>query len=91
MHFEKGMPASELIVTKDKRGQRTGTKQTWKPDLEVFTEIEIPQEIIINMLKTQAVVNTGLTINFTDERDGFTETYLYPEGILGYVNEPVFR
>ncbi len=87
MHFEKGLPASELEITKAKKHQRTGTIQTWKPDLEVFTEIEIPQATIVDMLKTQAVVNAGLTINFTDERDGFTETYLYPEGILGYVNE----
>ena len=87
MHFEKGLPASELEITKAKKHQRTGTIQTWKPDLEVFTEIEIPQATIVDMLKTQAVVNAGLTINFTDERDGYTETYLYPEGILGYVNE----
>ncbi len=87
MHFEKGLPASELEITKAKKHQRTGTIQTWKPDLEVFTEIEIPQSTIIEMLKTQAVVNAGLTINFSDERDGFTETYLYPEGILGYVTE----
>ncbi len=87
MHFEKGVPASELEITKAKKHQRTGTIQTWKPDLEVFTEIEIPQATIVDMLKTQAVVNAGLTINFTDERDGYTETYLYPEGILGYVNE----
>ena len=87
MHFEKGLPASELEITKAKKHQRTDTIQTWKPDLEVFTEIEIPQATIVDMLKTQAVVNAGLTINFTDERDGYTETYLYPEGILGYVNE----
>ncbi len=87
MHFEKGLPASELIIEKMKRHQRTGTIQTWKPDLEVFTEIEIPQSVIVDMLKTQAVVNAGLTINFSDERDGFTASYLYPEGILGYVNE----
>ena len=87
MHFEKGVPASELIVTKDKRTQITGTIQTWKPDLDVFTEIEIPQDVIIRMLKTQTVVNAGLTINFTDKRDGFSESYYYPEGILGYVSE----
>ena len=88
MHFEKGVPASELIIEKAKGKQlKTGTIQTWKPDLDVFTEIDIPQQTIITMLKTQAVVNAGLTINFSDQRDGYTETFLYPEGILGYVSE----
>ena len=86
MHFEKGVPVSKLQISKDKE-KRTGTIQTWKPDLEVFTEIVMPQEEIIHILKTQAVVNTGIKITFSDERDGFKEEYIYPDGILGYVEE----
>lgn len=88
MRFEKGVPVTELQISRDKsKLRRTGTKQTWLPDLEVFTEIDIPKEELIGILKTQAVVNAGLTINFYDERDGTSETFLYPEGILGYVSE----
>ena len=88
MHFEKGEPVGELKVQRDKtKPQQTGTSQTWLPDLEVFTEIDIPKEAVEEMLKTQAVVNAGLRFVFSDERDGTKEEFCYPEGILGYVQE----
>ena len=86
MHFEKGEPIGELKIRKGKKSD-TGTIQTWLPDLEVFTDIVIPQETIIEILKQQAIVNAGLKFTFTDERDGFTAEYIYPDGIVGYINE----
>ena len=88
MHFEKGVPVGKLRKRKDNaKKQKTGTIQTWKPDLEVFTEIEIPQDTLKDILKIQAVINAGLKISFLDERDGYKEEYLYPQGIKGYVEE----
>lgn len=86
MHFEKGDPAGEL-VKKKVRGRPTGTIQRWKPDTEVFTEIDIPLERFKEILKQQAIVNAGITYSLHDEQTGEDFTYLYPEGILGYVTE----
>lgn len=84
--FEKGDNVGGLDKkpTKDKR---TGTIQKWLPDREVFTDVEIPLEFFIDTLKRQAVVNAGITFEFTDEITETEETFYYPEGILGYVKE----
>ena len=88
MHFEKGEPVGEMEVRRDKtRPQQTGTIQTWLPDLNVFTEISVIKERILETLKTQAVVNAGLKFIFSDERDGTKEEICYPKGILEYVEE----
>ena len=75
-----------------KRERRTGTIQRWKPDLEVFTAINIPLEFYISTLKKQAVVNAGTTFKLfwqtSVKSDSFDEyTFLYQNGIIDYVAE----
>ena len=86
MHFEKGCPVGELSKKKV-RGKQTGTTQKWKPDIEVFTEIDIPIESFETVLKEQAVVNAGILFVFHDEASGETKEYIYPDGIVGYIRE----
>ncbi len=86
LHFEKGENIGGL--TKEPvRQKKTGTIQRWKPDREVFTEIAIPLEYFQDVLKQQAIVNTGVTFSLEDEESGEKWSFYYPEGILGYVNE----
>lgn len=84
--FEQGLEKEKYkeVVDKDKN-QKTGTTISWLPDLEIFDDINIPQDRMINTLKTQAIVNKGLTLHFTDERDGFSEDYYYKDGVQEYV------
>ncbi len=87
--FEKGNPTTEL-QKEDWNKRRTGTVVTWKPDLEVFTDIKMPLEFFTSILNKQAVVNAGLTLNLDYEKeDGEHErcTYFYRNGILDYVNQ----
>jgi DNA gyrase subunit B len=86
LHFEKGNNIGGLKKTKCDYAH-TGTIQTWKPDREVFTDIRIPVEYFKDVLKRQAVVNAGLVFEFTDEESGTTETFLYENGIVDYVQE----
>ena len=86
MHFEKGVPSGKLKKKKTKEKQ-TGTIQTWKPDIEVFTDINIPLERIQEILKQQAVINANITYVLFDERTDESYEYVYPEGIKGYVEE----
>lgn len=86
MHFEKGLPVGKLEKTK-LSDKATGTKITWKPDIEVFTEIEIPLEMITEWLRLQAIVNKGLKINFTDERHDVEEVFYYEKGIEEYAEQ----
>ena len=92
LHFKKGKVVSkkgqELTVSLADR-KRTGTTIKWRPDLEVFTDIDIPEEFFRDTLHRQAVVNAGVTFRFRNQngsRFDVTE-YIYENGILDYVNE----
>lgn len=86
LHFEKGQNIGGLKKEKSKYEQ-TGTTITWRPDLAVFTDINIPLEYFQTILKKQAVVNAGLTFTLHDEATGQTFEYLYQNGIQDYLKE----
>lgn len=86
LHFEKGENVGGLSE-EPTRFRRTGTIQRWLPDAEVFTDVRIPVEYFQETLKRQAVVNAGVTFTFDDELTDTHETYCYPQGIMGYVEE----
>lgn len=89
--FKKGEPDTELTTRPlEKKERRTGTVQRWRPDLEVFTDINIPREYFSDMLKRQAVVNSGIRFIFKWENgDGSfeTEEFYYENGITDYIAE----
>ncbi len=88
LHFEKGEIVGEM-QKEPYKGKRTGTMTRWLPDLDVFTDIDIPVNYYLETLKRQAVVNAGVTFIFRNETsDGFEETkFLYENGIIDYVAE----
>ena len=92
LHFKKGKvigkKGQELTITPADR-KKTGTTIKWRPDLEVFTDIDIPEEFFKGILHRQAVVNAGVTFRFRNQNGNkFDVTeYVYENGILDYVNE----
>ena len=88
LHFEKGENIGGL-QKEPFTGKRTGTKIKWLPDLEVFTEIDIPAAYFLDTLKRQAVVNEGVTFIFDDKKEGQKHEFLYKEGIADHVREIV--
>ena len=88
LHFEKGENIGGL-ASEPYAKKRTGSLIRWKPDLEVFTDIAIPVEYFEDVMKKQAVVNSGVTFRLrVEEVKGFRETeYLYENGIRDYVTE----
>ncbi len=87
--FEKGFPVTELEVRPiERKEKKTGTIIRWKPDLAVFTDINIPFEYYDNVLKKQAIVNSGLKfiLKFQNDDGQFqTHEYYYEKGISDYV------
>ncbi len=92
LHFKKGKvcgkKGKELTVEPADR-KKTGTTIRWRPDLEVFTDIDIPVEYFEEMLHKQAVVNAGVTFRLRVQKGSRFETkeYLYANGIEDYVRE----
>ena len=88
LHFEKGEIAGEMKKEPADR-KKTGSRFHWKPDLEVFTDIDIPADYYLDMIKRQAVVNAGVTFRFRNQEGGKFETtdFRYENGISDYVAE----
>jgi DNA gyrase subunit B len=95
MRFERGKPVSKLkVIGKTKK---TGTKVSYRPDLEIFEQIEHEPERLLNRLEELAYLNGGVKINFTNEKTGETVTFQEKNGIQAYVEhlnstrEPIHR
>ena len=88
LHFEKGFNIGGL-KKEEYSGKDSGTKIKWKPDLDVFTEIDIPTEYFIDTLTRQAVVNEGVSFIFREQQGTrFTEKEIcYKNGIADYIGE----
>ena len=89
LHFEHGELVGEMKKSPADR-KKTGSLFRWLPDLDVFTDINIPTEFFEDTLKRQAVVNAGVTFRFRREiAPGKFDTrdFLYEKGILDYVTE----
>ena len=90
LHFEKGRNIGGL-KKEPTRSVQTGTIQKWRPDIEVFTDINIPVEFYKDVLNKQAMVNAGLKFVFYNETADGMEMfeYYYENGIVDYLSETV--
>ena len=91
LHFERGEIVGKLEVS-DQTGnkKRTGTTIRWLPDLDVFTDIDIPADYYRDVMKRQAVVNAGVTFRLRNETSAGkfeTEEFVYENGIEDYIRE----
>ncbi len=90
LHFEQGENIGGLKKEPTDRGKKTGSLFHWKPDLEVFTDIDIPVDYYLDVMKRQAVVNAGVTFRFRNQigTNRFETTdFKYENGIVDYVAE----
>ena len=88
LHFKRGEIDGQMEKKPADR-KKTGSLFHWKPDLEVFTDIDIPVEYYLDTLKRQAVVNAGVTFRFRNQAGSKFETteFCYEHGILDYITE----
>ncbi len=89
LHFEKGENIGGLHKEQYSR-KDTGSKIKWKPDLSVFTDIDIPYEYFADVLKRQAVVNSGIKflLRYQNDNSEFIEKeFIYQNGITDYASE----
>jgi len=86
IHFQeyvKGKPASPIEVI----GQTntSGTRIRFKPDSEIFEDLNFRFEILSNRLRELAFLNKGLKIHIHDERDGKDNEFLFAGGIVSFI------
>ncbi len=86
IHFEKGFNVGGLSK-KESKSSKTYTEIKFRPDLEVFTDIDIPLDYYKDTMKKQAVTNKGLKFILKDEESESQYEYYYENGIEDYLKE----
>jgi DNA gyrase subunit B len=88
MKFEQGKTVKQLEVIG--KARHNGTYVTFKPDPDIFRETTVfIADRISQRLRELAFLNSGLEINFVDERptEPKTITYLYRDGVVEFVRQ----
>ncbi|MGN0489299.1 MAG: type IIA DNA topoisomerase subunit B [Ruminococcus sp.] len=90
LHFEHGENIGGLKQEPYSK-KDTGTKIHWKPDLQVFTDIDVSAEYFLDIMKRQAIVNAGVEFIFRNQngRSFDVTTFNYVNGIEDHVKEIV--
>ena len=90
LDFERGENVGGLKKTPTTK-KKTGSRIKWKPDRQVFSDIDVKPEYFVDVIKKQAVVNPGITFVFRNEVGKTFETkeFYYEKGIEDYVSEIV--
>lgn len=83
--YRRGIPQGPLEAIGET--ELTGTKVTFKPDQQIFTSTVYDADILSTRLRELAFLNSGLVIDFTDERDGTQELYEFQGGIKEFVGQ----
>lgn len=89
LHFEKGENIGGLHKEPYQK-RDTGSRIRWKPDIQVFTDINIPRDWFVSTMKRQAIVNDGVHFVLKEEIAGGkfdTTEFCYQNGIQDYVAE----
>ena len=82
--FKRGKVASGLDIIGD--SEEHGTKIHFKPDAEIFEEIEYDYDTLAQRLRELAFLNKGIKISLKDERDDKEELFHYEGGIKSFVS-----
>ncbi len=90
LHFEKGKNIGGLHK-EETRSNKTGSTVHWRPDREVFTDIDIPVEYFCDVLEKQAMTNAGIKFVFYNETEDGMQMfeYYYENGIVDYLKQKV--
>lgn len=86
LSFKKGENVGGLKKQKTNK-KETGSKIHWKPDTEVFTDINVSIEYFKEMIKRQCIVNSGLKFELYDEQADETTYFCYENGVKDYIKE----
>ncbi len=83
MEFERGAKKGDLKIIGAR--PKTGTKVTFKPDTQIFADVDFKYEILANRMREMAYLNEGVKITIEDERAGKKEEFLYADGLAEFI------
>lgn len=85
-NYKRGVPQADVKqVGKYPTGERSGTIQRFFPDKQIFKNIDYKFDVLQQRFREMAFLTKGLTIKFTDEREGRAATFYFEGGITSFV------
>lgn len=87
LNFSKGELVEDGFSKEAVTTKKTGTHIKWRPDLEVFKEIDVPMSYFSDVIKKQSIVNPGIRFILKDEANDLAFEYYYENGIKDYIQE----
>ncbi len=85
--FSKGNVVEGSFTKEAHNSKKTGSVIKWRPDLDVFKEIDIPLTYFQDVIKKQSIVNPGIRFVLIDELADLAYEYYYENGIRDYIDE----
>lgn len=85
--FEHGQVTSPLQLVQSVGKRRTGTRVRVWPDAKYFDSPLIPLTELIHVLRSKAVLLSGVQITLNIEKTGETRQWKYEQGLRGYLDE----
>ena len=81
--YQRGEPTGP--VRKMGTTSRTGTKTTFKPDAQIFSQTKFSWDTLASRLRELAFLNSGVRILFLDAASGNNENFYYERGVEEFV------
>jgi len=82
--YTHGVPNAAL--KKGPKSERNGTTISFKPSPKTFTNTKYSFDVLAKRLRELSFLNSGLTINLSDERTNKNETFYFEGGIKAFVS-----
>ncbi len=83
--FERGTPVTELVASKMVGDRRPGTTVSFKPDTQIFENVDFDFKIEAERLRLYAYLTKSVWFHLRDERDGHEVNYYFEGGIKSFV------
>jgi len=85
--YERGIPCGpvEKVGKSDGNTRGRGTKTTFLPDSEIFSDRKFDHNILFRRLQDLAFLNSGVKIVFRDVQTGAEDTFEYKDGLIDFV------
>ena len=81
--YERGVPVTRLTVVGE--SSKTGTIIRFRPDEEIFEEMNFSYEVLAKRFEELAYLNSGIRIEFYDERTQNRDMFKFDGGIVSFI------